>query len=153
MSTTPLDPGAVTRMANVQKQAARQTMPFNQAAQASLRHQVKGTSAPRTGPPVVTQPQNATLAPQAPGSVTVPTGGPQAPQEMAAGFDPAIFAEQALDQIVGEVRTQQFMESPRVKDAMESIRLKNLMNADNPRYVKDTRPLFQQLVSKMGMDR
>lgn len=141
---------AATRLNNSQVSAAQATMPFNAAAQQSLRNTYSKQN--KSGPPVGPKPNPSTLPGLEPQQqVQVPTGGPQGPESMAEGFDPAVFAEQQLDQIVGEIRTQQFTESPRVKDAMESIRFRNLMNADNPRYIKDPRPLFEQVVSKIGM--
>lgn len=139
---------ATTRFNNTQRNAARATMPHNLAAQQSLKNSLskKNTSGQ---PPVGTAP-----APSSPAMPQVPTGG--ATEFSDPDFDPAAFApspEGVLDELVGSIRTEQFMESPRVKDAVEAVRFKNIMNANNPRYRPDNRNLFQQVVSRMGMDR
>ena len=137
---------AATRFANTRVDAKRHTMLMNPAAQQSLRKQVGSSNISTHRPPV-----GLHLQPEVDSSqVEVPTGGPQAPAYMAEGFDPKVFAEEALDTLVGQIRMEKFMESPRVKDAMESIRLTNIMNADNPNYVRDPRSLFEQVVTKIG---
>lgn len=144
---------AATRMNNTQVNAARMTMPFNQAAQQSLRNQYSKKNPGQ--PPVgnANSNQQVQLPNQPNQQVSMPTGGPQAPAQAAENFDPAVFAEEALNTLVGDIRFKQFLESPRVKDAMEAIRFKNQMNQDNPRYIPDTRPVFDQVIDRIGFER
>lgn len=142
---------ATTRMNNNQVSAARATMPFNQAAQQSLRNQY---SKKNLGQPSVGSSNQQVQLPNQPNpQVSMPTGGPQAPMQAAENFDPGVFAEEALDTLVGDIRTKQFLESPRVKDAMEAIRFKNMMNRDNSRYIPDSRPIFEQVIDRIGFNR
>lgn len=136
---------AMTRFNNNQIRAQQASMVGNPAAQASLRKQTsKSTPA---GQPV----GNAVLPqPQAP--ISVPTGGPQLPVEQTAEFDPAVFQESLLDQVVNEVRTQGFVNSPRVKDAVTTVTLKNFFNATNPQAMPDTRSLFKKILSRLNME-
>lgn len=143
---------ATTRFNNSQIQAAKGTMPHNPAAQASLRKQSSGSNP--SGVPVSPTFDPKVLqgggAPQAPQPVNLPTGGAGLPPDAAEGFDPAVFQEQKLNELVGSIRTQEFMNSPRVKDAASSVRLKNFMNNTNPMRKPDTRNLLQQVLSRIG---
>ena len=135
---------AMSRFNNSQRNASRATMVGNPAAQQSIKNQTSKVASTKAG---AIQPQQASLTQPAP----LPTGGPALPVESAQGFDPAVFMEQQINNFVGKVKLENFLQSPRVKDAMESIRLKNIMNADNPRYRKSLKPLFDQVVDKIGM--
>lgn len=139
---------AVTRMNNNLVNAARASMPLNAAAQASLRHQ--SSSANPSGPPVGNHSQGDPLQglqPMAP--VELPTGGPQMAPDPE--FDPEVFKQNVIDNVVGQVRTQQFLNSPQVKDAVTTTRLKNVFNSGNPRRSPDSRNLFEQVMSRMGV--
>lgn len=134
---------AMTRANNAQRKGARATMVGNPAAQQSIRNQTSQVSGPK---PQLSAPQSPNVQQGA-----LPTGGPAMPPEAAEQFDPAVFLEDQINNFVGKVKFENFMQSPRVKDAMESIRLKNIMNSDNPRYRKSSKPLFKQVVDKIGM--
>lgn len=143
---------ATTRFNNNQVNAAKGAMPFNQAAQQSLRKQTSGSNP--SGAPVaptfdVKQLQGGG-APQAPQQAVLPTGGAGLPPDAAEGFDPAVFQEQQLNEIVGSIRTQEFFNSPRVKDAASSVRLKNFFNNTNPERKPDPRNLLQQVLGRIG---
>ena len=144
---------ATTRFNNSQVKAAQASMPLNPAAQASLRKQTSGSNP--SGPAVtVTQDPNAFLPPamRPPAQqANLPTGGAGLPPEAAQGFDPAVFQEQMLDQIVGSVRAQDFINSPRVKDAASSVRLKNFLNNTNTERKPDSRNLLQQVLGRIGV--
>jgi hypothetical protein len=146
-----LDKGAVTRLENDKTRAAQMSMPHNKAAQAALRKQTREVNGPRN--PVGSGPQSAqgsivqNLAPQR--QVPVPEGGPQLPPDPE--FDPAIFKEDMEDNIVGQIRTQQFLSSPRVKDAQTSIQLKEFFNQHNPNRKPDPRDLMDRVVSRIGV--
>lgn len=148
---TAFNKSAATRFNNGQINAARATMPHNAAAQASLRNQYSKKNS--TGePPVGTRPNPNPLQglePQTP--VQVPTGGPSSMGVQDTEFDPAVFMEEAVSTMVGQIRQEQLMESPRVKDAMTAIRFKNIMNSENPNYNPDPRSLFEQVVSRIGL--
>ena len=143
---------ATTRFNNSQVKAAQASMPFNQAAQQSLRKQTGGSNP--SGPAVApTYNPNDLLgggAPQAPQPVNLPTGGAGLPPAAAEGFDPAVFQEQQANEILGSIRAQEFMNSPRVKDAASSVRLKNFLNNTNPDRRPDSRNLLQQVLSRIG---
>ena len=136
---------AQTRFTNSQRNASRATMVGNPAAQQSIRNQTSLVSGAQPG--VVQHKQQPPNVQQG----ALPTGGPAMPEEAAEQFDPAVFLESQINDFVGKIKLENFMESPRVKDAMESIRLKNIMNADNPRYRKSPKSLFKQVVDKIGM--
>lgn len=145
---------AATRFNNNQIKAAQGSMPLNAAAQASLRKQ-SGASHP-SGQALSTtrntndlQGSSGLLAPQ---QVNLPTGVSGLPPDAAQGFDPAVFQEQKLNEIVGTIRAEEFINSPRVKDAASSVRLKNFFNNTNPNRRNDPRNLFQQVLSRIGGD-
>jgi hypothetical protein len=149
---TSFNKSATTRFNNNQINAARALMPFNKAAQDSLRNQT--SSANPSGPPVGTQNNDPAqllsgLEPPAQGPVGVPTGGPQLPVEQTQEFDPEVFRENMLDELVGTIRTQKFLNSPRVKDAVASVRLKNFFNHNNPERIPDNRNLITQVLSRL----
>lgn len=144
---------ATTRFNNNQIEAQQRAMPFNQAAQQSLRKQSSASNP--SGPPA-SVPRNSNelqgvgglLGPQ---QAPLPTGGPVMAPEAAQGFDPAVFQEQALDELVGSIRTQEFINSPRVKDAATSVRLKNFFNNSNPDRRPDSRTLLEQVLNRIGV--
>lgn len=143
---------ATTRFNNNQIKAAQGTMPFNEVAQRSLRKQTSRSN-PSGNPVSPTQNPNELLSPggpMGPEQVNLPTGGTGLPQEAAEGFDPAVFQEQMLDQVVGTIRAQEFINSPRVKDAASSVRLKNFFNNTNPSRKPDSRNLLQQVLGRIG---
>jgi hypothetical protein len=82
--------------------------------------------------------------------VNLPTGGTGLPPDAAEGFDPAVFQEQKLNEVVGTIRTQEFLNSPRVKDAASSVRLKNFFNNTNTERKPDSRNLLDQVLSRIG---
>lgn len=146
--STVFQKSAATRMNNNVVNGARATMPLNQMAQQSLRmaHNKKNPNPP-VGPTANNPLQG--LEPSSP--VQVPTGGPRLSEELGQDFDPSVFYENQLKQIIDDVKTEQFIQSPRVKDAMESVRFKNLMNQGKPNYQPDSRSLFRQVAAKIGM--
>lgn len=151
---TAFSKSATTRFNNTQVDAQQRAMPFNAAAQASLRKQSSASnpSGPAVAPtqnPNDFQVQGSQVGPQ---QVNLPTGGPVMPEEAVQDFDPAVFQEQALDTLVGSIRTQEFINSPRVKDAATSVRLKNFFNATNPDKREDPRTLFQQVLNRIGVE-
>lgn len=143
---------AMTRFNNTKAQAARMAMPHNQAAQAAIRKQTS-KSTPGGPPAVAGSPDPGQLLPgfepQQP--VALPTGGPQMPLDQSADFDPEVFKQDVLNEVVGQVRQQQFLESPQVKDAATSVRLKNWFNRGDPARVEDSRNLLQQVISRTGL--
>ena len=143
---------ATTRFNNNQVKAAQGTMPHNAAAQASLRKQSSGSN-PRGNPVSPTQNPNDLLAPggpMGPQQANLPTGGAGLPPEAGEGFDPAVFQEQQINELVGSIRAQEFINSPRVKDAASSVRLKNFLNNTNPDRKPDSRNLLQQVLGRIG---
>jgi hypothetical protein len=141
-----LDKGAVTRMDNTIAQAKRQTMPGpgSNAAQASLRHQVKGPKR-QGGSPVGDYSQ--VVKPQ---PVNIPTGGPQLPPNPE--FDAGVFKQDMADSIVGQIRTNNFLNSAAAKDAMTSVQLKEMFNQFNPNKKPDPRSLVDRVVNRMGLN-
>lgn len=144
---TAFNKSAMTRFNNTKAQAAQMAMPHNQAAQAAIR---KTYSKSTPGGPPAGNPDPGQLLqglePQQP--VALPTGGPQMPLDQSAGFDPEVFKQDVLNEVVGQVRQQQFLESPQVKDAATSVRLKNWFNGGDPARVEDPRNLLQQVISR-----
>ena len=105
---------AETRMDNTVKQAKRNTMvgPGAQAAQASLKHQVQGSKASVGNYKEVVTPQ----------PTEIPTGEPT--RQVVPEFDAGVFKEDMADSMVGQIRTNNFLNSPAAKDAMTSVQLK-----------------------------
>lgn len=138
---------ATTRMNNNQIEAQKRSMPFNKAAQGALRKQSskkKATQQGSVGKPVVPERQ---LPP--PQMNNIPTGGPSAlPAEQE--FDPSVFVEQQINDVVGRIKMDEFANAPQTKDAMTVIKLKNFFNQNNPNYRADTRPLFDQIGTRTG---
>lgn len=143
-----LNKGAVTRLNNDKVKAAQMSMPHNPAAQAALREQTSEIRGPRTPVGRPEQPVIQNLAPQR--GVSVPEGGPQLPPQ--PDFDPAIFKQDMEDNIIGTIRTQQFLNSPRVKDAQTSIQLKEFFNQHNPNRKPDPRDLLDRVVNRIGVN-
>ena len=148
---TAFSKSATTRFNNSQIKAQQASMPHNAAAQQALRKQYSGSTpgGPPVGPTANPNELVSSMVPQGGGEAEIPTGGPQMPLD--EGFDPAVFKENMLDELVGNVRTQQFINSPRVKDAVTSVRLKNFLNSTNPDRVPDSRNLLSQVLSRMKM--
>lgn len=139
---------AETRFQNNQIDASRRSMGPNLAAQMSLRKQTSESKS--GGKPLTQQSQTQPLIqPQSP--VTLPTGGPRLPPEQTEGFSPEVFKENILNEIIGTVRTQEFIESPQVKDALTSVTVKNFFNATNPDAIPDNRSIFQKIVSRLQL--
>jgi hypothetical protein len=133
-------------MDNTIIQAKRQTMPGPgaQAAQASLKHQVKGSKV--SGLPVGNM--DKVIKPQ---PTNIPTGGPtQLPPQPE--FDPGIFKQDMADSIVGQIRTNDFLNSAAAKDAMTSVQLKEFFNQFNPNKKPDPRSLVDRVVNRMGLN-
>lgn len=149
---TAFSQSAQTRFNNNQVNAARSSMPFNMAAQQSLRNQ-SSLSNP-SGPPVGNSggsPQQSLSSLELPMTepAELPTGGPQMPVEAAQGFDPSVFIEQTLDNVVGQVTADRFFQSPQVKDALTRIKLKNMLNVDNPNSIPDQRTTWQRVMQQV----
>lgn len=146
-----LNPGAVTRMKNAEVAAKQDTMPLNHAAQLSLKQQVKGN-----GPKGPSLRQNSNelpplVGPQVHQPVQMPTGGPAMPPEAAQGFDPEVFKEDTVNELLGTIRTNKFINSPQVKDAASSVRFRNFMNNGNSTTAPDPRNFLQQVLDRMKM--
>lgn len=148
-----LDKGAVTRINNDQVRAKQMQMPHNQAAQMSLKEQTsevrKGSNPVGRGS--MPSPKGAlqNLAPQRGLSLPEPASELANPPE----FDPDQFNKDMEDNILGQVRTEQFLKSPRLKDALTSIQLKEFFNQHNPRRKPDPRDLMDRVISRMGFNR
>lgn len=143
---------AMTRANNSKINARRATMVGNSAAQASLINQRSGGTP--GGPPVGQTNQPAPTAPMMPNLPpvgNVPAVGPTAAPTPT--FDPEAFKRDTLSRVLGEIRTQHFLNSAPVKDAMETIRLKNAFNHANPNRVQDSRTLLEQVVNRARLDR
>lgn len=138
---------ATTRFNNNQIEAQQRSMPHNKAAQASLRRQVSGSKAPKKQAVGKKQPQQNNPPV---GNVNIPTGGPQMPAPEQ--FDPRVFVEQEINDIVGQMKFDEFANSPQTKDAMTAIKLKNFFNRNNPEYRPDIRPLIDQIGTRTGAD-
>lgn len=140
---------AQTRFNNNQINGARATMPFNAAAQASLRD--TSSTGKAGGPPVgssadpaqllMPQVQNQPVQGQAPQV-------PLAPQTQPVGQ--VTETQNLADNLVKQVRQEQFINSPQVKDAMTSIRLRSLFNASNPNAMPDNRDLMTRIKARIG---
>lgn len=135
---------AQTRFNNSQINAERATMPFNTAAQASLRNMKSSAKpggnsvAPSLSPgPVLPQVKQSPVGP-----MPVPTQAEQ--------IDPNTIKDNILNDVVAKIRQQQFIDSPQVKDAMTSIRLRNIFNATNPNAMPDNRDLMGRIKSRLG---
>lgn len=150
---TAFSQSAQTRFNNTQINAARASMPFNMAAQQSLRNQTSSSNP--SGPPVGSGSPVGSM--QSPSSLELPmmepaelpTGGPQMPVEAAQDFDPSVFIEQTLDNVVGQVTADRFFQSPQVKDALTRIKLKNMLNVDNPNATPDPRTTWQRVMQQV----
>ena len=88
-----LNPGAVTRMKNAKVTAKQATMPLNDAAQLSLKQNVKGNGPKGHALRGNSNEMNPVEALNPHPSVNLPTGGPAMPPEAAQGFDPGVFNE------------------------------------------------------------
>jgi hypothetical protein len=120
--------------------------PGANAAQQSLRQQMPKPTQVKTAP--VGRLELPERQPQAP--VELPTGGPVMPPP-EEGFDPEVFKEDMVSNILGQIRTKQFVNSPRVKDATTSVQIKEFFNQNNPNRRQDGRSLIEQVTSRMGM--
>lgn len=137
---TSFSKSAQTRFNNNQINGQRATMPFNMAAQQALRNMKSGAKA--GGPPVapvVDQTQNIPNQ-----QVQQPVG--QVPLQQT---DPAITQENIVNELISNIRREQFINSPQVKDAMTSIRLRNIFNATNPDAAPDTRDLMSRIQARI----
>ncbi len=146
MSDPTVNKSAQTRFNNDRTVAAQRSMVGNPAAQASLRKQSHTIKGYKGSPPVGNTPL---IQPQAP--VSLPTGGPQLPPEQTEAFDPVVFRENMVNQIVGAARTQEFIESPQVKDALTSVTVRNFFNATNPNATPDNRSILQKVMSRLRL--
>lgn len=140
---------ATTRMNNNQIEAQKRSMPHNQAAQASLRKQSSKQKAKQPGAVGKPNISGETRLPQQQ-PTNVPTGGPSGIPPMEQEFDPSVFVEQRINDIVGQIKMEEFANSPQTKDAMTVIKLKNFFNQRNPNYRADTRSLFDQIGTRTG---
>lgn len=140
---TSFSKSAQTRFNNNQINAARAAMPFNPAAQSSLRNM--SSTGKAGGPPVGRSSESVLPAP-------APTiNGPSVPQAPLIPEPQPVEAHRNLaDDLVKQVRQEQFINSPQVKDAMTSIRLRNLFNASNPNAMPDNRDLMTRIKARIG---
>lgn len=141
---TSFSKSAQTRFNNNQINGQRATMPFNQAAQQSLRNMKSGGNpgGPPVGPQVQVQPAGNMQVQNQP--VGNPVGNPQ-PYE-----DPATIQENIVSELISNIKREQFINSPQVKDAMTSIRLRNIFNATNPDAAPDNRDLLTRIKGRIG---
>lgn len=121
--------------------------PGANAAQQSLRQQLPKPTQIKTAP--VGRLELPERQPQS-NPVELPTGGPVMPPP-EEGFDPEVFKEDMVSNILGQIRTKQFANSPRVKDATTSVQIKEFFNQHNPNRKPDGRSLIEQVTSRMGM--
>ena len=133
---------ADTRMKNTKTNAKQMGMVGNPAAQASLR---KKTSQVKVAPVGKLQVPERQEAPP----VALPTAGPAL--EPQPEFNPEVFKEDMTNNIAAQIRTQQFVQSPRIQDATTSIQLKEFFNKSNPDKRNDTRTLLDQIISRTGL--
>lgn len=149
---TSFSKSAQTRFNNNEINAARATMPFNQAAQASLRNM--SSTGKAVGPPVGPKPDISSLLPQVQNQPVRPSA-PQVSQPLvrepaSQPLDQVTETKNLADDLVKQVRQDQFINSPQVKDAMTSIRLRNLFNASNPDAMPDNRDLMTRIKARIG---
>lgn len=140
-----MNKSAETRMANTETQAQRNTMvgPGAQAAQASLKDQVHGSR--KVGSPVGDYKEAVTPQP-----IDIPTGEPN--RQVVPEFDAGVFKEDMADSIVGQIRTNNFLNSAAAKDAMTSVQLKEIFNQFNTNKKPDPRSLVDRVVNRMGLN-
>lgn len=149
-----LDKGAVTRMNNTITQGKKNRLaggPGGNAAEASLQKQLspkpvaKGRWNPR-GEFVPEFPE--VLRPE---PINIPTGGPPnlPPQPE---FDPAVFKEDVVNNLLGTIKTNQFLNSAAAKDAKTSVELKEMFNQFNPNKKPDPRSIVDRVVNRMGIN-
>lgn len=141
---TSFSKSAQTRFNNNQINGQRATMPFNLAAQQSLRNMKSGGTpgGPPVGPEFQVQPA---------GNMQVqnqPVGNQIGPAPVEA--DPTTIQENFISQLISNIKREQFINSPQVKDAMTSIRLRNIFNATNPDAAPDNRDLLTRIKGRIG---
>lgn len=135
---------AETRFANTLAQGQRQTMPFNRAAQQSIKNQ---RSVQNPGSPV-TQQAVPQINPTGVGFESAPVGNPV--NSIDSNIQPEVSSqEQSIESIIAKIRQEQFINSPQVKDAMTSIRLKNIFNSTNPNVKPDSRDLMARIKARV----
>lgn len=139
----PKNKSAETRMENTKIDAKRMNLPGNLGAQQALRNQTSQVHASPVGRLELPKPQHHV-------PVELPTQGPAMP-EPEQEFNPEVFKEDMVNHMIGQIRTEKFIQSPRVKDAMTSIQIKEFLNQANPNRPKDTRSLLDQVIDRMGM--
>lgn len=145
-----LDKGAVTRMNNTIIQGKKNQMkvgPGGQIAQQSLKKQLSPPPAPKSRPPVGNN-YNDVLTPS---PVNVPTGGPS-PMPQQPEFDPEVFKEDVVNNLLGTIKTHKFLDSPAAQDAKTSVELKEMFNQFNPNKKPDPRSLVDRIVHRMGLN-
>lgn len=146
---TSFSKSAQTRFNNGQINAQRAAMPMNQAAQQSLRNMKSGGKP--SGPAISAPPDTNLLTPGSVQSQQPPVGSMPQPQlPSVTPEDATSIKNTILDDLVANVRRQQFINSPQVKDAMTSIRLKNIFNATNPDAMPDDRDLMGRIKARIG---
>jgi hypothetical protein len=99
--------------------------------------------------PVGQQPQSAPAVNPIISPAPLPTGGPQLPVEQTQNFDPSVFKDNILDEVLQTAKQQKFLNSPAVKDAVSSITLRNFFNFTNPNAIPDQRSMFRQVISRL----
>lgn len=149
-----LDKGAVTRMNNTITQGKKNQMkvgPGGEIAQQSLKKQLSPKPAPKSRPPVGNN-YDEVLRTQAP-LVNIPTGGPSSmPPDQSAQFNPEVFKEDVVNNLLGTIKTHQFLNSAAFQDAKTSVELKEMFNQFNPNKKPDPRSMVDRVVNRMGIN-
>ena len=143
-----LDKGAITRMNNTITQGKKNRLaggPGGNAAEASLQKQLSPKPVAKDGPSVG---QSQVLRPE---PINIPTGGPPnlPPQPE---FDPVVFKEDVVNNLLGTIKTNQFLNSAAAKDAKTSVELKEMFNQFNPNKKPDPRSMVDRVVNRMGIN-
>jgi hypothetical protein len=142
----PQDKRAVTRFANNQIEAKQRGM--TSAAQQSLRRQTgEKPRQPREVPQQTALPARRLPSFQ---QTAIPTEGPALPDAQLQDFDPEVFKADYEDNLVEQIRLEQFMNSEPVKDAQTSIMLKEAFNQNNENRKPDPRNLLDRVLSRLG---
>lgn len=147
-----LNKGAVTRINNDGVRARARgasNAPGGQAASRALASDIKRAPVKKAASPVGNQTNQYPEVLSAP-PVAIPTGGPSPmPQQE---FDPELFQQNMVDNIVGTVRTHQFLNSAAAQDAKTSVELKEMFNQFNPNKKPDPRSMVDRVVNRMGIN-
>lgn len=148
-----LDKGAVTRMNNTITQGKKNQMkvgPGGNIAQQTLKKQLSPQPVANSQPPVGNNYKDVIT----PSPVNIPTGGPspQAQMPNQPEFDPEVFKEDVVNNLLGTIKTHQFLNSAAAKDAKTSVELKEIFNQFNPNKKPDPRSMVDRVVNRMGIN-